>query len=251
MCGRYVITSPASALSELFEFNERPNIAPRFYMAPTQSAPVILASPQSDHGDRVRQCQTMRWGLIPSWSKEIPTSAPLINARAETITEKPSFRGAFQRRRCLVPADGFYEWERAGNPKQPYLIGLKGFAPFAMAGIWESWVPEQHVHTNASPVASGKKELRSFSLLTTDANSMISTIHHRMPVILRPEHWETWLSQTSPTPTILDVLKPYSSEEMEMHPVDPRVGNVSQDDEGLLSRYTPPTPTAPAQGSLF
>ncbi len=217
MCGRFTITTPPEALRALFNYVEQPNFPPRYNIAPTQPVPIVtLINGQ-------RHFQLVRWGLVPSWSKEMPKSV-LINARAETIHEKPSFRGGIRHRRCLVPADGFYEWQTGqGGTKQPYLIRRKDRAPFAMAAIWEDWL-----------TADGS-ELDSCAIITTAANDTLAPIHHRMPVILDPKEWDRWLDAVeTPAKEATKLLQPAPNDLMDAVPVSDRVNRVSQDDPTLL-----------------
>ena len=217
MCGRFTITTPPEALRALFNYVEQPNFPPRYNIAPTQPVPIVtLINGQ-------RHFQLVRWGLVPSWSKEMPKSV-LINARAETIHEKPSFRGGIRHRRCLVPADGFYEWQTGqGGTKQPYLIRRKDRTPFAMAAIWEDWL-----------TADGS-ELDSCAIITTAANDTLAPIHHRMPVILDPKEWDRWLDAVeTPAKEATKLLQPAPNDLMDAVPVSDRVNRVSQDDPTLL-----------------
>ena len=215
MCGRFALTAPASTITEIFQIDVLPDVLPRYNVAPTQSVAAMV------HRDGLRCMATFRWGLIPSWSKDASSAYKMINARAETMTEKPSFRSAFKRRRCLVLADGYYEWLRtpkADDPKkedkEPHLIQLAGGSPFAMAALWERWV---------SPEG---EEVFSTSLLTTDANPLAARIHHRMPVILPPEHWDTWLDpKNEDTAALKELLVPYPAEGMQERAVSSRVNN--------------------------
>ena len=177
MCGRFLLHTPVDTLQRAFGFAERPNLRPRYNIAPTQTVPIVR---QKDGGGR--ELALVRWGLIPSWAKEAGIGGRLINARAETVAEKPAFRGAFRKRRALVPADGFYEWrKREGDrPKQPLLVRRRDGQPFAFAGLWEHWRgPEGEVET--------------CTILTTEANAALAPIHDRMPVILDPACYDRWL----------------------------------------------------------
>lgn len=221
MCGRYSLTTAPEALRRLFNFDNMPNLAPRYNIAPTQDVPVIR---RADGGDDAngRRLAMMRWGLVPSWSKDIGRSAPMINARAETVAEKPSFRAAFKSRRCLVPADGFYEWRLENDKKQPFRIGLKGGAPFAFAGLWEQW---------ESPDGD---RIESAAIVTTEANEKLRPIHARMPVILDPNDYDQWLGATAEqaAPTL---LRPYPPEDMAFYRVGLRVNSVRYDDADCIS----------------
>lgn len=211
MCGRYSLTSPIEGLRALFDFDELPNLQPRYNIAPTQGVVVV----RERHAGG-RELTAMRWGLVPSWAKEVGGGPPLINARAETVAEKPSFRAAFARRRCLVPADGFYEWKKtAQGPKQPYRIALPDDAPFAFAGIWEHWQDAQG------------SELESCAIVTTEASPQIAEIHSRMPVILPPDAYEGWLAAPD-----TGLLKPYAGE-LRAYPIGRAVNKVANDDPSL------------------
>jgi putative SOS response-associated peptidase YedK len=177
MCGRYAQFQSGEAVAELFEIESIPQLSPRYNIAPTQQVATISSDAKT--GDR--SLKFRHWGLIPSWAKDKAISSKLINARAETLAEKPSFRRAFATRRCLIIADGFYEWQKLGKEKQPFYIHLKGDRTFAFAGLWEEWKsPENEV-------------IESCTIITTTANETIAPIHERMPVILAPETYESWL----------------------------------------------------------
>jgi putative SOS response-associated peptidase YedK len=203
MCGRYTLRSKLNVL--LRQFGAETNIQQlplRYNIAPTQDVPVIR---QADAG---RELVTMRWGLIPSWSKDPKKGPLLINARADTVAEKPSFRSAFKKRRCLIPADGFYEWKADGRKKQPYLFEVDGGEPFAFAGLWEQW-----------------KEIESCVIITTDANELSAQFHDRMPVILAPNDYAEWFDSEEPG----KLLTPYPAEEMTATAVNPIVNNARND----------------------
>src|ERR1051326_5590811 len=175
MCGRYVITSPPAAIRALFGYPEQPNFPPRYNVAPTQPIPIV----RLDEGRR--QFALMRWGLIPAWVKDPKTFSLLINARAESVLDKPAFRNAMRRRRCLIPADGFYEWREVGGRKQAYFVRRRDGAPFAFAGLYETW-----------PGPNGEG-LDPAAIVTTTANRTLAVIHDRMPAILAPEAFALWL----------------------------------------------------------
>src|SRR5437899_201370 len=182
MCGRFVLTTPAEALRRIFGFIEQPNLPPRYNIAPTQDVPVIR---QRREPAGQRTLQMLRWGLVPSWAESLAGGAKMINARAETVMAKPAFGRAFERRRCLVPADGFYEW-RPGDPaKQPYLITARDGAPLAFAGLWERWSPPARERELLAPdgEAARRPYIDSFTIVTTTANAALATLHPRMPVI--------------------------------------------------------------------
>jgi putative SOS response-associated peptidase YedK len=214
MCGRYTLTTPVGKLAEEFEITgPLPEVPARYNIAPTQEVAAVLTE------DDERHLEMLRWGLIPSWADDPGIGSRMINARSETAAEKPSFRGAFKKRRCLIVADGFYEWQKVNGGKQPYYIHMMGGRPFAFAGLWESW---------------GKygEEIRSCTILTTDANNMVGRVHHRMPVILPPEEYELWLDpDMREAEPLLDLLRPYPENVMEAHPVSRFVNSPSNDDK--------------------
>src|SRR5215217_569299 len=192
MCGRYPDPFHYKDISKYFaavaRLDEEFGITPRYNIAPTQLAPIVRVEEDERH------LTLMRWGLVPRWSKDISMGARMINARAETLLEKPSFRKPFQSQRCLVPAGGFYEWQKQGASKQPYLIRRRDKAPIAMAGLWEHWVnPES------------KATLATFTIITTKANELMQPIHERMPLILSPAHFDEWLASDQPPLELLDV----------------------------------------------
>jgi len=201
MCGRFLLTTPAEALRQAFGFVEQPNLAPRYNIAPTQEVPVIRQRKQPPNERTLRM---LRWGLVPSWPASLAGGAKMINARAETIATQPAFRKAFARRRCLVPADGFYEW-RPGDPtKQPYLIKARDSAPLAFAGLWERWSPRREDGT------AGEKGsfVDSFTIVTTAANASLAPLHHRMPVIVPPDSYAAWLNPAAAPADLLPLLRP-------------------------------------------
>ena len=212
MCGRYTLGVPPSRIAEVFELLETPELALRFNIAPTQQAPVIR---QTDSGPVL---ELRRWGLVPFWAKDPAIGNKLINARSESVEEKPSFRTAFRKQRCLVPADGFYEWKPVGRRKQPFYTHRRDGLPFAMAGLHERWHGDQ------------ADEIRSFTILTTEANPLLRTIHARMPVILPRDAWAPWLDPRTATDTLRTFFAPASCEGFEMHPVSTLVNSPAVDD---------------------
>ncbi|HAA92920.1 MAG: hypothetical protein CMM48_14020 [Rhodospirillaceae bacterium] len=229
MCGRYSITSPLEAINNLFQVDAKTNLAPRFNVAPSQPVPAVRAT------DKGREFTFFLWGLIPSWAKDPTISNKLINARSETAAEKPSFRGAYRYRRCLLPADGFFEWTgKKGEPKQPWLISVDQEGPLAFAGLWEHWT---------DPNGS---ELETCTILTTEAAPTIAHIHHRMPVIVKPADFESWLS--APANDVESLLRPYDGT-LTFHAVSKRVNSVANDDAALLEPVTLEQP--PKQLGLF
>ena len=226
MCGRFSLNAAEAELRRLFGYDGPPlNLMPRYNIAPTQTVPVVAVGRE---GNRV--LVMMRWGLIPSWAKDLTGGAKLINARAEGIAEKPAFRDAFAKRRCFVPADGFYEWrELPGGRKQPYRIRRPDGAPFAFAGLWEQWRgPEGRV--------------LSFTIVTTEANDRLRPIHGRMPVVLAPEDFATWLDAATPAQAALALLRPCPDGWLVAEPVGPRVNNVKNDDSTCWEPPEEPVP---------
>jgi putative SOS response-associated peptidase YedK len=220
MCGRYTLTTPAPKLAEHFQLDTVPNLTPRYNIAPTQLVAIVRAVPPGK-----RELTLARWGLVPSWAADVKIGNRLLNARAETVADKPAFRNAFRGRRCLIPADGFYEWQPlAGRKKQPYHIRLKDAEPFALAGLWERWT---------SPDGS---PLESCTILTTEANDLARPIHDRMPVILPPEAYDLWLDLGMRDVHLLQTcMRPYLAEAMVAVPVGPGVGNARFDDPQCLT----------------
>ena len=217
MCGRFLLTSPLEAVRAAFDPGPvASNLAPRHNIAPTQDIAVVRAD---GHGGRA--LVFMRWGLVPSWMRTPPTGRPMINARAETVAGRPAFRAAFRNRRCLVPADGWYEWRRAGDGRQPYLIRLRDPAarPFAFAGIWERWQPP-----------GGGPAVVSVAILTRPARPELAALHDRMPLVLARASHARWL--TGPPPAMEALAEPPGAA-YEFHPVSRRVNHVAGDDPGL------------------
>lgn len=235
MCGRYVLTAPFSVLVALYNLTGgRPNLQPHWNIAPTQMVPVIRRDKDG------RAISLVRWGLIPAWVKDPKAGPPLINARAETVAEKPSFREAFKRRRCIVPADGWYEWARAEKTKQPWYYTSLGGEPFAFAGLWEKWSDPQ----------TGES-VESCALITVAANSLAVNVHDRMPAILKPDDVERWLEGTSED-ELAACLAPFPSDGMTARMVGTRVNAVRNDDPACLDPPAPEgPPEPPRQPSLF
>jgi putative SOS response-associated peptidase YedK len=205
MCGRFVRTSPAAAFAQLLGLDEPPELPPRYNVAPTQP---VAAARLGPHGGR--ELALLRWGLVPAWSAD-PRKG-FINARAETAAAKPAFRSAFRQRRCLVPADAFFEWKSGGGAKQPFLFRRRDGAPFAFAGLWERWQ------------GGGGEALETCCILTVSANEVVAPVHDRMPVILRPEDFGPWLEGGPPS-----LLSPYPAELMVGYPVSPLVNSPRND----------------------
>lgn len=214
MCGRFTQTAPPEVIAEQFQLKERPLFTARYNIAPSQSVAAIRITPESS----TRACVLLRWGLIPSWAKDLKIGAQCINAKAETVAEKPAFRAAFKKRRCLVISDGFYEWQVQGTRKQPMWIGLKTTLPFAFAGLWEHWQPPE-----GAP-------LETCTIITTEANTFMQPIHARMPVILPPSSYHQWLDPGFSDVTVLNsFLRPCSSEDLMTYPVSTLVNSPRND----------------------
>jgi putative SOS response-associated peptidase YedK len=215
MCGRFALKTPVRKLVTRFELDEVIDFAPRYNIAPGTDVPTIRQSPE---GKRVMHL--LRWGLVPHWAKDPGIGAKLSNARGETVAEKPSFRDAFRRRRCLVPADGFYEWKTEGRQKQPYYFSMKSGEPFALGGLWESWR------------AADGSILRTCCLITTGPNEIMLPVHDRMPVIVSPDDYEAWL--TGEADDALDLVRPYPTDEMQTWAVSKRVSRSSEEGADLV-----------------
>jgi len=203
----------------MFDYENLPNLEPRYNVAPTQMVACIRAF---DGGKR--QLDFLRWGLIPPWSKDAAMGAKMINARAETVSEKPSFREAFTQRRCLIAADGFYEWRQEDGRKQPFRIGMKGGLPFAFAGLWERWTASE----DGAGISAGET-VETVTIVTTVANDKLRPIHARMPVILPPEAYGPWLDAANDRDSLLSLLRPYPVEPMAFYRVGSAVNNARND----------------------
>jgi putative SOS response-associated peptidase YedK len=224
MCGRFLLTTPGEALVELLGLGEIVHLSPRYNIAPTQ--PIMVALPGPDFGGR--HLRSMRWGLVPHWSKEAATRAPMFNARGETLAERPAFRDPWRRRRCLIPADGFYEWKRDRQRKQPYLIRLRDARPFAFAGLWDRW---ERPH---------QEPVESCTIVTTAPNPLIAVIHDRMPVILSPKDYERWLDVEATGPEqAAALLRPFPEDEMVAQAVTPIVNDAHNDSPDCLRPAEP------------
>src|SRR6266849_4679541 len=217
MCGRYSIAVPTQELAERFQAELPPQpVDPHYNAAPTQNLPILL-----NQGER--QIQMLRWGLIPSWAKDDSTGYKMINARAETIGEKPAYRTALRKRRCLVLADGFYEWKKTSNGKTPMRFTLKSGEPFAFAGLWETWKnPED-------------EWVRTFTIITGEPNDIVKPVHDRMPMMLLPEDEKSWLDDEAGETIWRDLLRPYPADLMKAYTVSKRVNDVSNDDKTLTA----------------
>ncbi len=219
MCGRFTLTTPASKLVEIFGLvDDFPPLPPRYNIAPTQ--PVAAIREQ----DGFRRLNMLRWGLLPFWAKSSSVGARMINARAETVATKPAFRQAFKKRRCVIPADGFYEWMRSGNEKLPYLFRLRSGEPFAFAGLWERWHNPQDDST-----------IDSCAIITTTPNSLVAKVHDRMPAIMSDDACALWLQTDSDPAELESLLRPWPEAEMEAVPVSKRVNNPRNDSPDILT----------------
>ena len=225
MCGRFARRSTREVLAEWFgiDLEDAPEFAPSYNVAPQSVQPIVRLV--SDGGQR--EFALLRWGLVPYWARDAKIGYSTINARAEEVQSKPAFRDALRSRRCLVPADAFYEWQkRDAKNKQPFAIALESRGPFAFAGLWEKWYSK-----DVGP-------LESFTILTTGPNQVLQPIHDRMPVILEPHAYRRWLEPTSSATLdnqLLELLRPFPAELMIAWPVSARVGNVRNDDPELLA----------------
>jgi len=215
MCGRYLLDSPMEAVTVQFQAEARTGWAPRYNLAPTSPVPVVVATPAG------RIVTLQRWGLVPSWSKDPAMGARMANARAETVADKPSFRTPFRRRRCLIPANGFYEWQaRPGAAKQAFCIRAADGALLGFAGLWDLW---------EGPDGA----LETCTIITTEANAAMAPIHDRMPVILAPGDYAAWLDPGVPADRLKALLRPCAGAALRIHPVGPAVGNVRNDGPAL------------------
>lgn len=257
MCGRFVITSAPAAIREAFGYADQPNFPARYNIAPTQPVPVVIVE------NGARHFRLMRWGLLPSWVKDPRKFTLLINARAETVLEKPAFRNAIKRRRCLVPSDGYYEWKAAGARKQPYFIHPHGRGPIGFAGLWETWV------------GPNGEELDTIAIITTAASGAMTELHERVPVTIAPHDYAGWLDCVEvDAESAVALLRPPVDGAFVWYPVSTAVNRVANDDaqlilpiaaEEMVSEAQPPAPkrakakpadSKPAasddgQGSLF
>ncbi len=223
MCGRYFLHSTADKLTALFGEMPMPLLSPRYNIAPTQPIPIIRQDVQGR-----REMVLVRWGLIPSWSKGPDSRYSMINARLETVTEKPAYRNAFRYRRCLIPADGFYEWHTSGGAKQPYVLRAADKQPLALAGLWEHW---QDANGN---------EIDSCSILVKAANQQVSRIHDRMPVIVSPKSFDLWLDIHKQKPQPIEtLLAAQQAPDLAIYPVGRAVNSPKNDSPDLLEPVEP------------
>ncbi|MCY4238173.1 MAG: SOS response-associated peptidase [Rhodospirillaceae bacterium] len=223
MCGRYSITDPNKAIQRLFGYDGSVlNWPPMFNIAPTADVPIVIRGGNPE-GGKPRALVRARWGLIPSWAKDVKIGAKMINARSETIAEKPSFHVAWKKRRCLIAADGFYEWGRDGDRNIPYRVAYEDERPFAFAGLWERWDGPE------GPV-------RSCAIITVSANTILAPIHHRMPVIIDPKNFERWLGiEDGPDDDLHALLSSREIKGFRPYQVSERVNRVQNNDREILA----------------
>jgi putative SOS response-associated peptidase YedK len=251
MCGRYNITTAPEQVRALFRYPEQPNFPPRYNVAPTQPIPIVRIA------DGGRHFALVRWGLIPPWVKDPRTFTLLINARAESVNEKPAFKNAMKRRRCLIPADGFYEWKSEGGRKRPFVARPKGGGLMAFAGLWETWI------------GPNGEEMETAAIITTEANKEMGAVHHRAPVVVPPEQFDFWLDCANVNEQeAASLFGPAPDGSMEVYEISTAVNRVANDAPQLLERYDSvaepePAPEKPkparkpraiadsGQGSLF
>ena len=222
MCGRYSLSAPGDLLAEVFDLPDVPSLAPRYNVAPTQEAAVVRqAAPGAP-----RRLDLLRWGLVPAWAEGPHDGSRRINARFETVASRPSFRDSLRRQRCLVPADGFYEWRRQGRVRQPFHIRRPDRRPLAMAGLWASW---RQPGSDAPP-------LESFTVLTCPPNATVAPLHDRMPLVLPPAAWDVWLAGELADPrAVLAALPPLPDDAVEAVPVSRLVNSPHHDEPGCLA----------------
>jgi putative SOS response-associated peptidase YedK len=221
MCGRYAITSAPEAIRRLFGYDEQPNFPPRYNVAPTQPVPIVRMI------EGKRHFALVRWGFIPSWVKDPRSFSLLINARGESLSDKPAFRAAMRYRRCLFPADGFYDWRRVGTRASPHYVRLKAGGPMALAGLWENWMGPHG------------EEVETAVIVTTRANRMLAPIHPRMPVIVPPEAFDLWLdSARVDAATAAALIAPAPEDMLAVHQVSPAVNSAANDTPDLIAPVT-------------
>jgi putative SOS response-associated peptidase YedK len=217
MCGRYTLTSAPEALRALFRYREQPNFPPRYNIAPTQPIAIVRLN------EGKRQFALVRWGLLPSWVKDPKSFTLLINARGESVIDKPAFRAAMKRRRCLIPADGFYEWQAAGERKRPFYVHAKSGAPLAFAGLWETWT------------GPNGEEMETAAIVTTRANRTLAAIHERMPVVLAPDAFDLWLNYADvDAKTAAALIAPAPDNLLEAYEISTAVNRTANDAAKLI-----------------
>ncbi len=230
MCGRYIIISSPDEFRRLFGYPDQPNFPPRYNVAPTQPVPIVRLQ------EGQRHFALVRWGLMPPWVKDPKTFTLLINARGESAHEKPSFKNAMKRRRCLIPADGFYEWTGEGAAKRPWLVRRKDQGPLAFAGLWDTWI------------GPNGEEMESAAIVTVEASPLLQQVHHRMPVMLRPETYDAWLDcDNVRADEALSAIAVLPDDELETYAVSPAVNRVANDSPDVIAPYTAPVAEAVAE----
>ena len=224
MCGRYLNKLPVAEIARIFGTrNTLPNYPERFNIAPTDPVLAVRFNAKT----RERTLDALRWGLVPHWAKDLKAGATKINARAETVATLPAFRDAFQARRCLIPASGFYEWKKAGGTRQPYAVVPEGEPLFAFAGLWENW--------RDRTAGEGAEWIRTCAIITGEPNELVAPIHNRMPVILPREAWPRWLGEEpADKDSLLALLKPFPVERMRVYQISAKVNSVKNDGPELL-----------------
>ena len=218
MCGRFALATEKHILEMLYHLEIRDDLQPRYNIAPSQKILACRLSPR----DGKRELAAFKWGLVPFWARDDSIGSRMINARSETVTEKPSFREAFKKRRLLIPVSGFYEWKNEGSVKQPYFICRKDGKPFSLAGLWDLWNK------------GGGTPLESCTILTAEPNALVASLHDRMPVIISPETYGCWLDPGTDSATLQEMLAPYPTEELTAYPVAPLVNNPANDSPDLI-----------------
>lgn len=218
MCGRFTLIAPAEVVAEHYGLAEVPPLAPRYNIAPTQPVAAVRLAEDGE----TRELTHFQWGLVPSWADDPSIGSRMINARSETAAEKPSFRAAFKRRRCLIPASGFYEWQKVNGSKQPIYIHAAKNKIMSLAGLWEYW---------SGPDGS---ELETCTILTTGPNNLLEPIHNRMPVVLEPEDYGMWLDPDTPPDQLMHLLRPIDSEWLDAYPVSTEVNRPQNEGPSLI-----------------
>jgi putative SOS response-associated peptidase YedK len=222
MCGRFFLQTPPETLKRHFGFVELPNLRPRYNIAPTNEVPVVR---QRRRPEGERTLQMLRWGLVAPWEKDLSSGARCINARSETLLDKPTFRKPFERRRCIVPADGFYEWPKDGKERVPHLVRRADGEILAFAGLWERWWPDQ---------ADRDRYVDTFAIVTTEAVGRLRAVHDRKPVILDPADYAAWLDPDADPAALRRLFLPAPDDRLVVEEADPRVNSVRNDDESLI-----------------
>ena len=246
MCGRYAVTLPPEAVRAFFSYVEQPNFPPRYNIAPTQPIPVVTRTLSTTVDDGHRHFRLVRWGFVPGFVKDFDARRPIVNARSEGLAEKASFRAAFRRRRCLVIADGFYEWQQRGTgPSQPFLVRRSDRKPFGMAGLTETWV------------GADGSEIETACIITTAANGLLAAVHPRMPVVIDERDFDLWLEPDERRAAdALPLLRPAPDDRLDVVAIGPGVNKVANDDASIQGQLVSASPSAKLQdgerqGSLF